>query len=263
MNLIFLDKNSLMNNSFDLNLIKKILIIRLSSLGDIILTTPVIRSLKENYPHLVIDILLKQQYSDVYKFNPYISDVILYKKDLVLSEYDLIIDLQNNFRSGVAIKKLSSPVVKFNKRGIDKFLLVHFKINRLKDAPLIPVRYANIIPGFELDNQGTDLFLGDIYEPGLDRRENYIGICPGSRHFTKRWPGDFFTELSNNLIKSGFKIALFGGKTDRQTCKRISEKVPGSIDLSNDDNLLKTATDLKCCTAVVCNDSGLMHAHVQ
>lgn len=90
-------------------------------------------------------------------------------------------------------------------------------------------------------------------------KNNLIGFCPGARHYTKRWPKEYFIELGNKLTSAGFTIALFGGKIDKVLCAEISNKIAGSINLSNDDDILQIAADMKLCKAVVCNDSGLMH----
>ena len=73
------------------------------------------------------------------------------------------------------------------------------------------------------------------------------------------WLKDYYVELGNLLYKDGYKVVLFGGESDLQICYDLSIKIPGSINLSNDDQLFKTAADMKKCTALVCNDSGLMH----
>jgi len=73
------------------------------------------------------------------------------------------------------------------------------------------------------------------------------------------WLPEYFVELGKLLSKAGFSIVLFGGKDDREICSDISSKIPGSIDLSSDNDLLQTAKDMTFCKAVVCNDSGLMH----
>ena len=152
----------------DFNNINKILIIRLSSLGDILLSTPLIRSIKEKFPHISVDYLLREEYSDVLIHNSYINNLLLFKRiknnisdELMSDKYDLIIDLQNNIRSAGIRNKIKSDSVRiFNKRTLDKLLLVKFKINNLKDAKQIPVRYAESVDGFELDEEGLDLFIG-------------------------------------------------------------------------------------------------------
>jgi heptosyltransferase-2 len=253
----------------ELSKTNKILIIRLSSLGDILLTTPFIRAIKTQFPHIKIDMLIREEYADVIKLNPYIDKKLLYKKDdksnsalleeLRNNNYDLVIDLQNNLRSKKVIASLKTNSVKFDKRSFDKFLLVNFKINKLREAPQIPVRYSNTIQNFKLDDKGLDLFTNKSANTEIIGKNNLIGFCPGARHYTKRWPKEYFIELGNKLVEKNFQILLFGGRSDRKICQEICESVPGSIDLSNDDDLLQTSADMKLCSAVVCNDSGLMH----
>src|SRR5574338_507045 len=180
-------------------------------------------------------------------------------KQLKNNKYDLIIDLQNNLRSRKLTSALQIRKIQFDKRSIDKFLIVNFKINKLKKAPPIPVRYSRTIEDIKLDNEGLDLFSDKTANPLILGKKNLIGFCPGAQHFTKRWPEKYFIELGNTLINDGFSLALFGGKIDKEICSRLSNAIPGIIDLSNDNDLLQTAADIKLCKAVVCNDSGLMH----
>jgi heptosyltransferase-2 len=250
----------------DYNSLNRILIIRLSSLGDILLATPLVRSLKKKHPHILIDFLLREEYSDIYKYNPFINKLFAYKGDnktpeeIMSIKYDLVLDLQNNIRSAGIRKKIKSErVTIFNKRTLDKLLLVKFKINRLKDAKQIPVRYAEALDNFELDDEGLELFI-ENKTPTISKYKNrYIGFAPGSRHFTKMWPEDYYITIGKKLNEAGYSIILFGGKDDRELCDRISKEIPGSQDLSNDNDLLLTAVNMKECIAVVCNDSGLMH----
>lgn len=256
-------------NSEDLSKLNKILIIRLSSLGDILLTTPFIRSLKNQFPKLQIDFLLRQEYSDALINNPYINTLYRYSRekesnkkvlaDIKKSNYELIIDLQNNFRSKKIKSSLNVLSVSFDKKTIEKFLLVNLKINLLKNAKQIPVRYAQVIENLNLDNDGIDLFTQNKPDEKLNRHDNLIGFCPGARHFTKQWPKEYFIELGKKLTETGCKVVLFGGRIDKQLCEEISNEIPDSINLANDDDLLQTAANMKMFKAIICNDSGLMH----
>ncbi len=249
--------------------IKKLLIIRLSSLGDILLTTPLLRSIKKEYPSAQIDFLIRNAYKECVEHNPYISELLIYTNDkdtqkglaqkLINSEYDFVIDLQNNLRSKKLTGSFKCPVYRFSKRSIEKFLLVNFKINLLKDAPSIPERYAKSFPGFELDNEGLEIFLPKEFSTSEKKEDRIIGFCPGSRHFTKMWPKEFYIELGRKLTEKGYAVHLIGGQSDIDICKEISFAIHGAVDLSNQNNLYLTAAEIKKCSAVVCNDSGLMH----
>lgn len=253
----------------ELSKLNRILIIRLSSLGDILLTTPFIRSLKQKFSHLFIDVLIREEYSDTLRLNKFLNNLYLYKKDeslnkklleyLKINKYDLVIDLQNNLRSRKITRELNTNTSRFYKNSLNKFLLVNFKINRLKTEDAIPIRYAKTITGFNLDSKGLELFTNKFPDKRIFEKENLIGFCPGARHFTKRWLKEYYIELGSRLSKEGFTVLLFGGSSDKQLCAEISENIVGSINLSNDNDLLQTAADMKLCKAIVCNDSGLMH----
>lgn len=246
--------------------INKILVIRLSSLGDVLLTTPVIHALKLEYPAAKIDFIVKEQYKDSLLHNPDITTLFIYEKekvkkmnsDLKAKEYDLVIDLQNNIRSHILTRGLRTTIYRFKKPSFKKFLLVKFKINLLKDLKTITQRYANTAH-VHIEVEEPKLFLPPNLTTKLTDGFNYIGFCPGSKHFTKRWLPEYFVQLGNELVKLGYKIVLFGGKSDNELCSLISGKIDGCINLQNDDQLLQTAVDMKKCLLVLTNDSGLMH----
>jgi heptosyltransferase-2 len=214
-----------------------------------------------------IDFLLKEEYKDTVQYNPYLRKVYLLNENydelagiISKNKYDLIIDLQNNFRSHKLTRKTWTKKMRFKKQDLKKFLLVKFKINTMKDLPQIPVRYSNTIKGFNLDDKGLDIFVPENKVTNLTEGKNYIGLAPGSRHFTKMWPGYYYIYLCKMLTVNDFNVVLFGGQKDKEVCSEISKLFPAAINLCNEDNILQTVTDMKKCRAIVCNDSGLMHA---
>lgn len=254
----------------NLSKINKILIIRLSSLGDILLTTPLIRTLKSSHTHIKIDFIVRKEYESTLKYNPHIDNLISLDRDydkkiirvqIIKEDYDLIIDLQNNIRSRFLTRGSSLTTVRYKKPYLNRILLVKLKINRFNEVIPIPVRYANSLPNFELDNDGLELFLPKDAKAEINK-DKFIGLCPGSRHYTKMWPKEYFIELGNQLTKNNYKVVLFGGKDDKSICEEISNKVLGSLNLSNNDDLIKLAVNMRNCDAIVCNDSGLMHAAI-
>jgi heptosyltransferase-2 len=259
-------KFGLQNSGKSINQIRKILVIRFSSLGDVLLTTPVVRALKEKYPDAGLHFLVKKEFSDVFTHNPSISRIIVFDKTneaklksvIAEEKYDLIIDLQNNWRSRKLTRGIASNIFMFVKPTLAKLLLVYLKVNLLKESKSIVRRYAEAA-GVEVDQNGLELFLPQEIEPKLEPDKKYIGIAPGAKHFTKRWPQEYFVELGKQIANYGFIVVLFGGKSDRELCAEISSQIPGSINLQNDDILLQTGTDMKLCKLIVTNDSGLMH----
>ncbi|MFA3782362.1 glycosyltransferase family 9 protein [Melioribacteraceae bacterium 4301-Me] len=252
-------------NDLDNDKLNKILIIRLSSLGDVLLTTPIIRALKKKYNEAEIDYIVKQNYSDALRYNPYLKNVIYYsetkqfRNQLRESKYDLVIDLQNNFRSRRIVSSLNSASIRFKKPTLKKFLLVNFKINLYNNVKQIPILYAESIRNLELDDKGLDLFLPGGIKSEIPDGKQFIGFCPGAKHFTKRWPEEYFIELGNNITEAGYSIIIFGGKDDKEICNNIHQSVHNSICICGEDNIFEIAINMRKCKLIICNDSGLMH----
>jgi lipopolysaccharide heptosyltransferase II len=247
--------------------LKKILIIRLSSMGDILLTTPLLRSIKRQNPSIQIDFVIKEVFFELLKNNPHLTNIYKYSKQssekqelinsLKANKYDLVIDLQNNLRSAELTRKLYRKTYLFKKNSIKKILLVHFKINRLKNSPQIPVRYATAAR-IKLDEEGLEIFVNEIADSRLSLNEKYIGLCPGAKHFTKRWPKEYFVELGKKLESEGFKVVLFGGPDEIEISGEIGNQLNNPLILCN-ESVLQTAANMKMCKAIYTNDSGTMH----
>lgn len=252
----------------------KILIIRLSSLGDVVLSTVLPKFLSFHFPGINIDFLVLEKFADVYKFNPLINAVFsvskenlfTFKKQLQSEGYDLVIDLQNNHRTRKLLSGIDSKVVRFNKFHFRKFLLVKFKIDLLKNLPQIPLRYIDtlsaVLPGFKEMRKDfqTELYLSDDFDLNLTQGTKLICIAPGAAHFTKRWGESNFSNLAQILVKNGFTPVLVGGLSEKNLCAQISINSGGVLDLSGEDNLSKVVSLFKKSLLLVCNDSGLMHA---
>jgi heptosyltransferase-2 len=206
---------------------------------------------------------LKEEYFDLLKNNPYINEILLYSKETNNqpsnhSNYDLVIDLQNNLRSRKITSKLKVRKVRFKKYSFRKFLLVKTKINLMKNLPSIPKRYADTV-GFELDNDGLEIISYKQPNKKIIGLKNLVGICPGAKHFTKRYPIEYHKQLCKLLLENNFNVVLFGGKIDKNICTEISDELPQVINLQNEDDILQTVSDMQLCVAIICNDSGLMH----
>jgi heptosyltransferase-2 len=247
---------------------KKILIIRLSSLGDVLLAAPLIRAVRNTYPDAALDFCVRTEYADAVRYNPNITnlfefprsqqDISALTEKLSNHNYDLIIDLQNNRRSKRLISGSRAEIRSFRKRSIDKFLLVHFKINRLTDAPPIPKRYADSAEIKMSDDTGLEFY----FPSGYQRKQlpdNCITLCPGARHYTKRYPIDYFIETGNELVREGYCVIITGGSADKDIAGHVAAGIKGSLNMTNDNDLFLTADILSQSLAVLCNDSGLMH----
>ncbi len=248
----------------------KILIIRFSSIGDIVLTTPVIRNLKLQGENIELHYLTKKQYAGILDNNPYIDKVHALDKsfsDLIpklrAEQFNYIIDLHKNLRTLKVKRSLKVESFSFNKVNWEKFLIVNLKINKLPDIHIVD-RYMETIKLFieKNDMQGLDYFippadivtlnsLPEIFNSG------YIAFAIGAQHSTKRLPDDKIISICKKINKP---TVLLGDKNDDKVAKKIVETVGDSVfNACGKYNLNQSASVVKQAEVVITHDTGLMH----
>lgn len=250
---------------------KKILIIRLSSIGDIVLTTPVVRCVKQQVPDCELHFLTKAKFADVLQNNPYIDKLILLGDSLSetiaslkAEKYDFIVDLHKNIRSFLIKMSLHRPSASFNKLNFKKFILTRFHIDRMPKVHIVD-RYFSAVRrlGVENDGLGLDFFFSDE-EKGENLplpeafRNGYAAIAVGAQHFTKIFPAEKVGELCRMLYPG--KVVLIGGKTDIERGKQIVAMSQGNvINACGQLSLRQSAMALWRSDVVIANDTGMMH----
>lgn len=267
----------------------KFLIIRLSSIGDVILTSPLVRQLRERFPAAQIDFLIRREYAELVRYNPHLSNILeldvrggraelkMMKTRLREAGYNAILDLHGNFRS-VFLRSFPNrpPVYKIRKNQFPRFLLVKFKINlyrRLYGHPLSAAeKYLRAAAplGLSPGDLRTELHLpaeaekkGEAVWQELSRENFRVAMAPGARHFTKRWPAPYYAELIRALYeKRGWRTLLVGGPDELQTIKEIQRRTGNEIQQSRagELSLLETFAVMRRAPLFISNDSGLMHA---
>ncbi|MEI7490743.1 MAG: glycosyltransferase family 9 protein [Bacteroidota bacterium] len=243
---------------------KKILIIRFSSIGDIVLTTPVIRCLKQELPGAEVHYLTKKQFEPILKANPYIDRLWLYEGNfkclipLLRAEgYDYIADLHGNLRSAYVKLMLGKPSGSFPKLNIRKFLLVNFKWNFLPGIHIVD-RYFRAVSklGVKNDRQGLDYFISpaDEVTPAFPE---YYAVVVGGKHNTKIFPPEKVAEVVEKLDKP---VILLGGKEDRQRGEQVMGLTSKPmLNACGKYSLNQAASLVRQSSAVLTNDTGLMH----
>ncbi len=247
----------------------KVLITRFSSIGDIVLTTPVIRCLKQQLSNVEVHFLTRTFYQDLLLDNPYIHKVHAFKSnlkeilnDLQAEKFDYIIDLQKNLRSLKLKSLLRLPVLTFNKLNFRKFLLVHFKIGTLPQVHIVD-RYLKAIEplGVRNDGKGLDHFVPEDAEVDVSNfpyefRNGFLVWVIGAKHYTKTFPEHKIIEILNYVNKP---VVLLGGKEDRQRGSRIAGEFYYVLNKCGDYTFNQCASVIKQSEKVVTNDTGLMH----
>ena len=248
----------------------KFLIIRFSSIGDIVLTTPVIRCLKKQIPGSEIHFLTKQTFGTIVENNPYIDKVHLlgHSWETVVHElkqenYDYIIDLHHNLRTLRLKKDLGIRSFPFNKLNIRKWIYTNLKWNLMPDLHIVD-RYMKTVESFGVKNDGEGL---DYFIPGKDEVKQmdipvshhlgYIGLVIGAAHNTKKLPVEKLKELCSKI---DHPIILLGGKEDNENAKQIASIDPIKVyNACGKFNLNESADLVKRSKLIITHDTGLMH----
>lgn len=246
---------------------KKILIVRFSSIGDIVLTTPVVRCLKKSFPDSELHYLTKSKYKDIVKNNPYIEkvysivkDIKEIKSDLKAENYDFIVDLHHNLRTLELRLALNKRAYQFPKLNVRKWLLTTFKINKMPNLHIVD-RYFQTIKdiGVKNDLQGLDYFIPKKDEINLKAYHipnEFIVYAIGAQLATKRMPTKKIIELIKSTSQT---VVLLGGISDMDAAREITQSCNNAINLCGDLNLNQSASILQQAKKVIAHDSGLMH----
>jgi ADP-heptose:LPS heptosyltransferase len=252
----------------------KVLVIRFSSIGDIVLTSPVTRCLhlqKEAEVHF----LTKAVFAPLVEHSPHIAKVHRIDKNIgeVLSElkkerFDWIVDLHRNLRSRQVKWGLwGIPAYSFDKINLQKWLLVNLKRNFLPRLHIVDRYLATVSSlGVRNDGRGLDFFLPEEEDKalaefrksaGIDRFPAYVALVVGAAHATKRLPPERLAEVCRGI---DYPIVLLGGPGDRDASARIIE-LSGKplVDTCGKLSILQSAQLIRDASVVITHDTGLMH----
>lgn len=248
----------------------KVLIIRFSSIGDIILTSPVVRCLKQQVPDVEIHFLTKDSFASLVDHSPYVDRVHLMReslsgvlRDLKKEKFDLVVDLHHNMRTWRVKTALGVPAKNFPKLNREKWLLVNFKKDRLPRIHIVD-RYLSTVEhlGVKNDGQGLDLFIAperEVQPEALPatHRNGYTALCIGAGHFTKRLPPHKLLELAGKLKGP---LVIIGGPNDTTVGRAISNAVGArAFDATGKFDLMGSASLIRQASNVIAHDSGAMH----
>lgn len=257
----------------------KILILRFSSIGDILLATPVLDVLRSKFPGCEIDWIVKSKFGEVLSTNPMINKLMLFKdkkglkkirKEIKSAGYDYIFDLHRNSISSYLTGGLKN-VFGYEKRVFRRFMLVHFKM-AYKDIKPVTRMYFTALEKAGIETSGTwklrfglvkDTEVRTVNKYNL-HNTNYVLFVPGASYATKMWPKEYFRELAQKISGNGNlykKIMIIGkGAVETDTARFLRSGMDEDvIDLTDKLSLQETAAVVKFADIVVTNDNGPMH----
>lgn len=256
---------------------RSIAVLRLSSLGDVVLTLPVVCELKRAWPEARITYWTKEEYADLVRFDPAVDHVRPLEvdarriEDLVsmsaeLEDADLILDLHGNVRTRVLTFRQRAPVLRCGSWRLRRAASVHARWARLAPPPRALDRFAQALaPLGRTPANPPRVHAGEEAERWARewiaaRTEPRVALLPGARHATKRWPEEHWLELHERLRARGRALVYVSSDTDRRTLPRLVARV--ETDAAADwcvEPLPRIAALLSGCRAAVSCDSGLMH----
>lgn len=248
----------------------KILVIRFSSIGDVVLTTPVLRCLKTQLPTTELHFITKKAFQSVVAGNPYIDRLITIERsveevipELKAAHYDFVVDLHNNIRTFRLKRALKVKSAAFPKKNTAKFLLTKFKINRLPKVHVVD-RYFEAVKqlGVKNDLLPADFFLQPSDEVRLAdfqlEGQKFIAIAMGAQFATKQLPVALMHEV---VAEFDCPVVLLGGAMDEQKALELMACNPTKnwINCCGKLSLKQSASLLKSAAVLLTGDTGLMH----
>jgi ADP-heptose:LPS heptosyltransferase len=245
-----------------------VLVIRFSSIGDIVLTSPVVRCLKQQVEGVQIHYLTKTAYRPLVATNPHIDHChFLEDENLIvklrLENFDHLIDLHHNVRTLRIKRALKVPSTSFPKLNIQKWILTAFKINILPKVHIVD-RYMETVAalGVKNDGNGLDYFIPKADEVTksdlpLSHSAGYIGIVIGAALGTKKLPRHKLQELCRQIQHP---LVLLGGAEDKVEGDLIASVDPIKVyNACGKFNLHESADLVRGAKLVISHDTGLMH----
>ncbi len=258
---------------------RRIAVLRLSSLGDVILTLPVVHALRRAFPQARLEYWVKEEYAAVLEHDPAITHVRRLERgarrleDLVsmsaeLEDCDLIVDLHGNSRTRLLTLRQSAPVLRVASRRVQRMRWVHARWTRPQPLPHTLERYAQTLAALGLDAPGdprvsiraeANVWASEALE-ALAPGQACVALAPGAMHATKRWPEERWCDLESRLAALGVGRVILSTPAERRALPRLAAQVEHAAGAHwYTESLERCAGLLGACALAVTHDSGLMH----
>lgn len=265
---------------------RTILIRSTNWVGDAIMTTPAVRTIRANFPEATISILAYPWVADIFAASPHVDEVLLYDKkgrhqglhglwqlgrELRERRFEMAILLQNAFEAAVLANLAGIPVRAGYRRDGRSLLLTHGVTIRPEVRQLHQVHYyQGLLADLGLQRGPDALFLQLPPETTRWARNflasrqplRVVGLNPGAAYGpAKKWPAERYAQLAARLSREcGATLLVFGTTADQEAAALIKAEAPEQVvDVTGKTTLAEAMALIGCCDAFVTNDSGLMH----
>ncbi len=258
----------------------QVLAVRFSSIGDILLTTPLLRAIRHSHPEARVTVLTKREYVPLLSHNPHVQRVLglapgrpflNLAAELRGDEYTHLLDLHDNLRSRALRLLVPGRWRSYPKHRAARALLIRAKRNRYRDRRPVPERYFSAARDLEVAPDGAppEFFLGAeadeqaaawLASVGLEAETSIVAIAPGAAHATKRWPIEHWRVLVDRSVKDGSAVVIVGGPNDATLGAALSDGSRGRVaNAAGILGLQASGALLRRARALVSGDTGVMH----
>jgi lipopolysaccharide heptosyltransferase II len=256
------------------------LMVRFSAIGDILLTTPLLRAIRSKWPGARVTVLTKRQYVSLVSDNPNVTEVFgIAPQDTVRDvarlirrvDYSHILDLQGGLRTAPLRLIAGGPWSGYSHRRFARELLIRFKRNRYEEHVPVPERYFEAAAdlGVLPDGGPPEFFLNPAAEEkagawlaraGVGTKRPFVAVAPGAAHATKRWPVEHWIELVRQIVHTGADIVAIGGPEDSAVGAEVAAQGGASVaSAAGELSLQETGAVIKHAAALISGDTGAMH----
>jgi lipopolysaccharide heptosyltransferase II len=256
-----------------------VLAVRFSSIGDILLTTPLLRAIRHSHPGARVTVVTKRAYLPLLSHNPHVHRVIglapgrsltSLATELRGDQYTDLLDLHDNLRSRILRLLVPGRWRSYPKHRLARWLLVHAKRNRYRDRRPVPERYFSAARHLQVvpDGAPPEFFIGReaieeatawLGSAGLASAAKIVALAPGAAHATKRWPLEHWRALIDRVVADGLPIMILGGPDDAGIAAELAAGRSGVVNAAGRFGLQGTGALLQRASVLVSGDTGVMH----
>lgn len=274
-------------------MVKEVLIIRLSSIGDVIHCTPVARSLKMSWPDCKITWLIGEVSAELLKYNPYVDEIIVWSREkfekylgrfefekalamwtslrdiLSARSFHVVLDIHGLFLTGMIAKLVRSDrrIGMSQARELNSLFMTEVAT---PSGPHITDKYLSVLRPLSISSVDHQMFLAIskqerefaeefLVREGVRAHERVVVVIPGTTWLSKNWPTDLFAQTIQILYKD-FKIVMCGGKAEVELGRKIQQQsgVP-IVNAVGKTGLLEMAALIERGAVVIAGDTGPLH----
>jgi heptosyltransferase-2 len=253
----------------------RILLVRFSSIGDILLTTPLVRALKRRHEDAQVIYVTKRAMAPLVADNPHLAEVVALEPDEPIAHLARRLralhpthglDLHGSLRSAALRLLVRCRWSGYAKRKLARSVLINTKLDLYRGRVPVAERYFEAARRLDVRPDGAppEFFLGAaarervarwLAERGLDTGP-LAALAPGAAHATKRWPVTHWQALAERLRAAGFRVVALGGPEDRGAARQLGPPVESA---AGEFTLQETGACLARARVLVSGDTGVMH----